>query len=352
MPISHKIRAFTLIELLVVISILTVLFALLLPTITAARVTARTAVCGTQMRQQAVMVGQYAADSKGFLPCPTSEHRLSRTISTGSGGIQAYPSSDLYLMTLASTPCPDGYPSTVPKGWGWFYFQGYLPPTTSKTTGSVTTSVRRPLSILQCPGTPPIVYRGSILYGKSWVDWEESTYQQFSKILRALSLRDTTVSTNPQGVGASYDCYQGDVLVSYSDYMNRGWMLTSGLRYTARIDNWKPGNAWAVDNEGWMVGGLPSSTDPQVGWMRKHTEGINVMFIDGHVKFTGKDVSVATAGGNISVPPAVYYSMSSSIGTAQTLANAYSGSNAGWANGGGGLDTKIPTLWAHYETVP
>ncbi len=57
-------RAFTLIELLVVISIIAVLAAMLLPAITLVRGQARTAVCGSNLRQMAIAYELYEQDSE------------------------------------------------------------------------------------------------------------------------------------------------------------------------------------------------------------------------------------------------------------------------------------------------
>ncbi len=61
-------RAFTLIELLVVIAIIALLIAILLPALGAARQTAKTVQCSSQLRQQGIGLGTYVTDSDGYFP--------------------------------------------------------------------------------------------------------------------------------------------------------------------------------------------------------------------------------------------------------------------------------------------
>ncbi len=76
---SRTTKAFTLIELLVVISIISILLALTLPSLSGARDAARVQMCGNNMKQIASMgVGVYAADNKGYLT-PAAGQNPSRT---------------------------------------------------------------------------------------------------------------------------------------------------------------------------------------------------------------------------------------------------------------------------------
>lgn len=61
-------RAFTLIELLVVVSIIAILAAMLLPAIGLVRDAARTATCGSNLRQFGIAFHAYASDEQGRWP--------------------------------------------------------------------------------------------------------------------------------------------------------------------------------------------------------------------------------------------------------------------------------------------
>jgi prepilin-type N-terminal cleavage/methylation domain-containing protein len=62
-----SIRGFTLIELLVVVSIIGLLVAILLPALSIARETSRTAGCLSNLRQVGQVTGNYSSDYKGYM---------------------------------------------------------------------------------------------------------------------------------------------------------------------------------------------------------------------------------------------------------------------------------------------
>ena len=71
----HSIRtAFTLIELLVVISIIALLVAILLPALKSAREQARATQCLSNVRQQAMAIAVYAAESEDMVPPSHAEN--------------------------------------------------------------------------------------------------------------------------------------------------------------------------------------------------------------------------------------------------------------------------------------
>lgn len=60
--------AFTLVELLVVIAIISILVAVLLPTLSKSRQAAQRVVCGSNLRQMGVALQNYVTDCRGHLP--------------------------------------------------------------------------------------------------------------------------------------------------------------------------------------------------------------------------------------------------------------------------------------------
>jgi prepilin-type N-terminal cleavage/methylation domain-containing protein/prepilin-type processing-associated H-X9-DG protein len=67
-PTERKRRCFTMIELLVVMTIISVLIALLLPTLQSIREMARGAKCKSNLRQIALGLQMYVNDHQGYLP--------------------------------------------------------------------------------------------------------------------------------------------------------------------------------------------------------------------------------------------------------------------------------------------
>ncbi len=63
-----QVRGFTLIELLVVVSIIVLLIAILLPSLSRARAVAKTTACAANMRQIYVGMTMYAGDYNGMIP--------------------------------------------------------------------------------------------------------------------------------------------------------------------------------------------------------------------------------------------------------------------------------------------
>lgn len=75
----NRATAFTLIELLVVIAIVALLIGLLLPSLGAARESARGVVCASMLRQHGIGLAAYSASAKDFIPGPNTSNAAWRT---------------------------------------------------------------------------------------------------------------------------------------------------------------------------------------------------------------------------------------------------------------------------------
>jgi len=100
-------QAFTLVELLVVIGIIAVLIGILLPALSAARQSAQTVACSSNMRQVYTAARNYATEYKDSLPFGMVFNRFSRTNGrpspvTDTSYITWFSSCDKYMTSKAS----------------------------------------------------------------------------------------------------------------------------------------------------------------------------------------------------------------------------------------------------------
>lgn len=117
-------RAFTLIELLVVVSIIALLVAMLLPTLSAAKETGRRVLCAANLRQWGLTIHSYSADNGGWFPGATawgandifSDFDLASGYPTPVNMEQTYTRwMESYGFALKITRCP----SRVQARWSW-----------------------------------------------------------------------------------------------------------------------------------------------------------------------------------------------------------------------------------------
>ena len=311
---------FTLVELLVVISIVALLLALLIPTISQARVVTRIATCASNMRQIGNMMAQYNADCNQYSLVPKSPHQIAVGQSAGNDRFSTGSICDMTNAGSSGQTCPYGYPKTWPTGFGWFYWMGYLPPVPKKGK----------IGILDCAAEPS--FRS---YNMTYSSFEETFYGVHSGLSSYFQANNMDSGFNPEG--ANWDCNA----IGSGGYSYRGWQMsyTNNTIYP-KIDQWKTSLAVVIDNEyyDWY-----SST-----FLGHHGNGLNIMFVDGHVSFGGYDIAYPSAGTNAALKPFVYYSMAVN-GYSLSAANGSAGTPAGsgWAYPGGNGTAR---LWNYYET--
>ncbi|MEO0586005.1 MAG: prepilin-type N-terminal cleavage/methylation domain-containing protein [Planctomycetota bacterium] len=124
--VPHRLQGFTLIELLVVISIIALLIGILLPALGAARDTARSAACLSNIRQVGIASQAYLADNNNYYVRYASrflaEPRAGAVpvLGASGGGRGAQPGilwssklvADSYLFGITAYECPTFEPSS------------------------------------------------------------------------------------------------------------------------------------------------------------------------------------------------------------------------------------------------
>ena len=333
-------NGFTLIEMLICVSVIALLLALLLPSLGAAKAVARTAACSSNLRQQGVMVGQYAADTIDYIPQPVTAHAYYVTNFTWTGG---GPLMEAGTSVTSAPSCPEYNAGlyqpirTAPLGAAWFFWQGYLPPTVKQGK----------LGILNCPDSP---YIG--LYRSTWVYAQDGgAYTVYTNNLANHTV--TGLASSSLVGGAGYDC---QINGGYTDYYYRGWAMNSLASPTPHYSAWSPSRAFAVDREqlDTQHAANPPSSVQDPNFLDVHGDGLNIMFIDGHVTFGGKNIN-DTAHGYGAMPPYIYYDLKDT-GLAYATIWGIGGSNGGLACSGhpnGAVSTGFAAwtdLWRYYET--
>ena len=115
---------FTLIELLVVIAIIAILAAMLLPSLSRAKETARRISCTTNLKQIGTAAMMYADDNRGILPARSSIERWPAKFHSNYRNVQVLRCpSDRPLVPLSGSTDTNKYPADgVPRSYlinGW-----------------------------------------------------------------------------------------------------------------------------------------------------------------------------------------------------------------------------------------
>jgi prepilin-type processing-associated H-X9-DG protein len=149
-------NAFTLVELLVVLGITTVLIALLLPALGAARESARRVTCSSNLRQIQVACVNYSVDNQGYCPpahidfVTANLHRWhgTRAVVAASFDFTGSPLRK-YLQTPAIKSCPSFEPAVrgfEASAGGYGYNNHYLGSST-EDEGWTSEAVNRPAKV-------------------------------------------------------------------------------------------------------------------------------------------------------------------------------------------------------------
>jgi prepilin-type N-terminal cleavage/methylation domain-containing protein/prepilin-type processing-associated H-X9-DG protein len=132
-PESRADSGFTLIELLTVIAIIGILAAILIPTVSRVREHAKSARCGSNLRQIATAFQLYANEHAGFLPDRAQNaqyENLMRVVLApyfGYTGPDTHGPSDPLGRPSGIARCPSGPPT-----WGFTYYPNFTLWSTSR----------------------------------------------------------------------------------------------------------------------------------------------------------------------------------------------------------------------------
>ncbi|MFA7237157.1 MAG: DUF1559 domain-containing protein [Phycisphaeraceae bacterium] len=241
-------HGFTLVELLVVVAIIAVLMAVLQPSLSRARESARTVVCASNLKHIGLGTMMYASDWTGYLP----PDGIFNTNGKPTRGMGTYWAALIYpYLSTTGLPGSGGRPENV---W-WYYGNGFY---------------KTPFT---CPSMEPsimasqyIAVETQVPYGMNFMAFSGSAPDNiwFTKITNVQSPGDTawvcdSVTPSP-GHG-------------FSLLASPGWWGPSSYCPALRHGN----NAWRSGND---APGVPSFIDGNPG-------SANVLFVDGHCETVG-----------------------------------------------------------------
>lgn len=319
-----KRRGFTLIELLVVIAIIAVLIALLLPAIQQAREAARRAQCTNNLKQLGLALANYESAYAMFPPGvigaaygPTDAAGVPTTWDSWSGLAMLLPFIDAeevynnanFQLTNASAPntsvqrthlekfmCPSeasqqrfgsNYRLSRGLGFDWnapggmFFRQGHV----------VVSQI--------VDGTSQTIAIGEGRLGTNYYDPLTSMHYNVANPSVVPSITNGFDMTSFDTGSYLTTCREGTTVAGANAWNQQGWFWNSGdshqgVQVTTHVPPNTP-DANCDNNE--------SVTESQVLTMSSyHTGGVNVLLVDGSVKFVGDSVEtkVWRAAGTIS----------------------------------------------------
>jgi prepilin-type N-terminal cleavage/methylation domain-containing protein/prepilin-type processing-associated H-X9-DG protein len=276
-------QAFTLIELLVVVAIISLLAAILFPVFAHVREKARTASCANNMRQIATAFAQYASDNDGRLP-------------------QAWDSNLSIVGTSACnspknclSPIPDGTPDNDPVVWP-AKLEPYLKNRQVFSCPSARKQLRGP-----CDATAASSYdfgwqAGSAVVGAASGNWfagaSQSAYGYNVVYLGGGQFTSVAVVQQTKRPSAA-KCYTCGIAAPESDIAKPSQTVLIIDNDFANSGGGDAPPAFALlgftDATGELRCTADGSWDRWDTYNPRHNGGLNVAFLDGHVKWMRKE---------------------------------------------------------------
>jgi prepilin-type N-terminal cleavage/methylation domain-containing protein/prepilin-type processing-associated H-X9-DG protein len=318
--------AFTLIELLVVVAIIGVLVSLLLPAVQKVREAANRGRCQNNMKQIGLAMHQHHDSYQRFPWGSQNDHRDDRN----SGPritymIRLYPYLEQDNIYRMWQDYPDG---ATPDGYGEGGVIAWCNCSNARGDGSPTSII---ISSLQCPadglGDNPVSH---IVNDVVWATWSKSNYLGFfgDKNFGGFFAQNNTDTNTPAVFGVDYGARIAEVTDGTSNTLAFGEYLT-GVPVRERvvtdhgIGTDRRGATW-IDLPGFSqlyTYATPNSSSPDVFFptsfcydnpalnlpciglsldestvasRSRHPGGVNVLLVDGSVRFIRETIDLAT----------------------------------------------------------
>ncbi len=251
MTVSRKKSAFTLIELLVVIAIIAILAAILFPVFAQAREKARQSACISNMKQIGLAFMQYVQDYDETFPGTVGTGLASPDCPSGSSGVNDGGAYDVIWPFIVAP-----YISGVPGNWAGNATNIYVCPSNDLIQGL-------PISSPQDdPCAIPILQKAGVTLKTDVTPnayaWHAS-YALNDAVVGEADIRENTAGKSV--VGTSYGSWQQPA----SEFL----LMEAGLKGAVNDSDVDSNDMDKDDNEIFM----------------KHNGGMNLAYIDGHVKW-------------------------------------------------------------------